>query len=666
MYRPLITLTLALIFIPLISFSQGKLLLVGGGEEEEGGWSDTPYTWALERANNTSVAIISFYDESTSNFDDYLTNLGATSVKIFQINSPELADSVSINEEIATYDFIFFNRGRSVAGGDQSNYYENYKGTLLLETITNKFNEGGVIGGTSDGMMVLSSIMFSAENGSVFPEQGWLDINSNKFALKNDFLQLFDGFVFDSHLTERGRIFRLISFMVNWKLEQNETIGGIGVDDQTALAIDQNNFATVYGEGGVTIVTPSLYNFFGTTYTSNGIDIINLIDRHTIDLNTLSIQSGPDTSTEINVNEENGNYTLLMSGSESLVDNDLMINEFARLGDEEDSILIVSREDPLIQSLTARLISRGATNISVLQFDDEVNHNHSDSVDIRNTIRISKKVLFAGNNDEDLIDLFDNGPTGELLKNHLKRDDIVSAFIGEDSRWAGKYMVLNHLTEPEASSRNDLEFREGLALLETSAVMPNTIDFAIADYYENTTSAIPYMMQEYGLKYGIYLTDATYVKIADLGNDNVMRSFGALSTTVITNTSSNYEFASDRNVTAVDQLEYKVLKGTIEINMGERIPANDPPYVFEVKYVANVNPLSKEFVVSSTNGKLHLSGPENEYMLWLHDLSGKELVNHTFQKECNINIAGSKNKLVITHIINKETGEQFSGKVLIN
>ena len=37
-----------LFFIPLFSFSQGSLVLIGGGGESNGGWSDDPYTWALD------------------------------------------------------------------------------------------------------------------------------------------------------------------------------------------------------------------------------------------------------------------------------------------------------------------------------------------------------------------------------------------------------------------------------------------------------------------------------------------------------------------------------------------------------------------------------------------------------------------------------------------
>ena len=47
-----------LFFIPLFSFSQGSLVLIGGGGESIGGWSDDPYTWALDQSQNRKVAVI--------------------------------------------------------------------------------------------------------------------------------------------------------------------------------------------------------------------------------------------------------------------------------------------------------------------------------------------------------------------------------------------------------------------------------------------------------------------------------------------------------------------------------------------------------------------------------------------------------------------------------
>ena len=46
------------LFSTSFTFSQGSLVLIGGGSESNGGWSDSPYTWALDQSQNRKVAVI--------------------------------------------------------------------------------------------------------------------------------------------------------------------------------------------------------------------------------------------------------------------------------------------------------------------------------------------------------------------------------------------------------------------------------------------------------------------------------------------------------------------------------------------------------------------------------------------------------------------------------
>jgi hypothetical protein len=59
-----------LFFVPLFSFSQGSLVLIGGGGESNDGWSDAPYSWALDQSQNRKVAVI-YYSSSTSWIPEY-------------------------------------------------------------------------------------------------------------------------------------------------------------------------------------------------------------------------------------------------------------------------------------------------------------------------------------------------------------------------------------------------------------------------------------------------------------------------------------------------------------------------------------------------------------------------------------------------------------------
>ncbi len=58
---------------------------------------------------------------------------------------------------------------------------------------------GGVIGGTSAGLHILSEVLFTAQNGTVYPEEALEDPFNQYMTLEDDFLNLMPGLIFDSH-----------------------------------------------------------------------------------------------------------------------------------------------------------------------------------------------------------------------------------------------------------------------------------------------------------------------------------------------------------------------------------------------------------------------------------------------------------------------------------
>lgn len=232
--------------ISITANAQGKLMLVGGGGETEGGWSNAPYQWAVDHSQNKKVAVISYSTEDNW-IPDYFKSLGAVAADNIKIDSRALADQQTTYDLLMQYDVFFFK------GGDQSYYYNYFKDTKTEQAIVDKFNAGGVMSGTSAGMAILSGVIFTAQNGSVYPSDALTNINDSDITLANDFLPFLPGIIVDTHFTERGRGSRLLAFMANWFIHHNEIVIGIGVDDRTALCIDENNLATVYGTGSVSI-----------------------------------------------------------------------------------------------------------------------------------------------------------------------------------------------------------------------------------------------------------------------------------------------------------------------------------------------------------------------------------------------------------------------------
>ncbi len=168
----------------------GRLLLVGGGAEKNGvsSWSTPAYRWAGE---GKRVAIIGTSTGSLAPY--FMQQCGAAWAKEFAIASHDSADSQLTYDTLVTYDVIFFR------GGDQYDYYDLYRDTKLQDAVEYLYSQGGTICGTSAGMSILSSIVYTAENGSAYPDECIEDPNNQYVTLANDFMDFVPGFVFDTH-----------------------------------------------------------------------------------------------------------------------------------------------------------------------------------------------------------------------------------------------------------------------------------------------------------------------------------------------------------------------------------------------------------------------------------------------------------------------------------
>ena len=129
-------------------------------------------------------------ENSTRRYPDALPSLlkmlNEQSTARFDIDNSTLANSQAIYDSLMNYDVFF------IKGGNQWDYYNTWNDTKVEDAIHDKFNQGGVIMGTSAGMAILSEVIFTAENGTVYPDDAltdpynWIDI-----ALDDDFLGIF-------------------------------------------------------------------------------------------------------------------------------------------------------------------------------------------------------------------------------------------------------------------------------------------------------------------------------------------------------------------------------------------------------------------------------------------------------------------------------------------
>lgn len=629
-----------------IALGQGKIVLIGGGSEDENGWSNIPYRWAVENSVNKKVAVISYSDE-TEFIPDYFKSLGAAEAINIRFNSKAQADQQIMYDSLMKYDVFFFK------GGDQSYYYKYFKNTKTAQAITDKFAQGGVMSGTSAGMAILSGVIFTAEKNSVYPDEAMNDFRSSNITLADDLTTLLPGFIGDSHFTERGRVGRMFAFLANWHSRKNIWITGIGVDDRTALCIDASNHGYVYGSGSVSFFsTNNISAFQDEKPVADSIAVIQLLHGHTIDLSTLSIIEGPEDPIITEGERETGTYAVLLSGSDELNTNKDFLDEFQNHGDASDSIILVTSSsslNPFITELQAR-------NLKFVVLETKSENNADEKLELRNAIRKSKKILFVKNNDASLFQFLNGGKTGALLKNHLFRNEILSGFVGQDSRYAGKTFVTNHLGNLYNAYYGDLNFTKGLALLRSSFVMPDTWKESTTDFYENTTASVPYAMIADTIRYGIYLNRKSFLKFDQELSENYFEARGEYSTPILINKGTLGEFASQpvnssgdvRDYAGFSEMHYALLNGNKRLKGGMTAISADPDYEFEY-LVTNIGEESSEkitFFPNPTQGILKLAASQNEFPaeITVTDVMGRIVLARK--------IPNSNEQLDLSHVAN--------------
>jgi cyanophycinase len=606
----------------------GRLLLVGGGAEKNGAesWSTPAYRWAGE---GKRVAIVGYSTGSLAPY--FVQQCGAARAKEFAISTHDSADSQATYDTLTSYDVIFFR------GGDQYDYYSLYRNTKLQDAVNYLFSHGGTICGTSAGMHILSSIVYTAKNGSAYPDECIENPNNNFVTLASDFMNLVPGFVFDTHFAERGRFGRLVGFLANYKLNQGGAITGLGMDDMTCMTVDEQGLGTIYGTGCTNLYkSGSNYSLNGTKLLADTVQIIQLLQGSTFNFHTGEIiYAGLDRQISTDELEETGNYTILASGSNPVSDSQAMLNDLVNnTGSSKAEILILTGDQNLADAYKARLIELGVEQVNIFV----VNLEYGNDANLANQINQATKILFL-KNWFILFSSFMSTPNGKLLQKQLTKDNMISAFVGDDARLAGKTVVDNYLAL-YASYHAELSFGRGLSLLKHTVLMPNT--YLNMDVFENTATAVPYAMAKDTLKYGIWLTNHNYMKFTPAAGKTILTGYGTAPVMVLTNNGSRAGFSthtasgstssSPRMVAGFERLNLALTDYTTPYVMGNahssgfadtgRLnPLVISPNLVQDKLILNWNSNGYQWEITSTRGNRILKGKSSP---------GKEFVDVSY------------------------------------
>jgi len=220
----------------------GGVCIMGGATEH-----DEAMKWFLEQANGGDILVLR--TSGSNGYNNYLYSqlgIGVNSVETIVFNNATASNDSYVLQQIQNAEAIWF------AGGDQWNYVSYWRNTPVDSLINLAIvNKKIVIGGTSAGMAIQGGYYFSAENGTVTsatalnnPYDFDVTVDSTKF-LVNDYL---GDVITDTHYDNPDRKGRHITFLARIFMDYGVQAKGIACQEYTAVCIDTNGLAKVYGE----------------------------------------------------------------------------------------------------------------------------------------------------------------------------------------------------------------------------------------------------------------------------------------------------------------------------------------------------------------------------------------------------------------------------------
>lgn len=217
----------------------GLLLMGGGGDVDEA------VRWFLERADGGDVVVLRASGGDGYNAYFY-RELGVTlnSVTTIVTTRRKASSDEQVLRHVRDAEAIFF------AGGDQSKYWNLWRGTPLLQALNEHLAKGTPFGGTSAGLAVLGEFSYVADHRhNLSAQEALRDPYHPWITISNGFLDtpLLKNVITDSHFMERARLGRLATFVARLESETASGLMGLGIDEATAMLVD--------GTGGARVIT---------------------------------------------------------------------------------------------------------------------------------------------------------------------------------------------------------------------------------------------------------------------------------------------------------------------------------------------------------------------------------------------------------------------------
>jgi cyanophycinase-like exopeptidase len=224
-----------------VAVPAGGICLMGGATED-----DHAMMWFLQQANGGDVLVLRA--SGSDGYNQYMySQLGVhvNSVETIVFNNSLASNEAYIHQKMQQAEAIWF------AGGNQWDYISYWRNNAIDSLINDAIsNRNIVIGGTSAGMAIQGGFYFSAQNGTVTsstalsnPYHPNVTVDSISF-ISNQYLS---NVITDTHYDNPDRKGRHLVFLGRILVDYGVEAKGIACDEYTAVCIDANGVAKVFG-----------------------------------------------------------------------------------------------------------------------------------------------------------------------------------------------------------------------------------------------------------------------------------------------------------------------------------------------------------------------------------------------------------------------------------
>ena len=222
--------------------TQYPVMIIGGAEDKLNERIILTAFFKSAGADKAKIGIIPAASrEPTIVGDRYyqiFTEMGAERVQVMDIRLREECNEARWLEALDDCTGIF------VTGGDQVRLCDLLGGSYLVESIKKKLREGDlVLAGTSAGAAMMGEKMIAGGSSGESPNRALVDLS--------DGLGIVPALLVDQHFHNRNRMARLLS-----AVSANPDKLGIGIDEDTCIALTGDGIFEVIGKGTITIVDP--------------------------------------------------------------------------------------------------------------------------------------------------------------------------------------------------------------------------------------------------------------------------------------------------------------------------------------------------------------------------------------------------------------------------